>query len=99
MSHIHKTIRILLVTANPLPTSRLDIEREMRAIQKTIQASPGRNTVELEYTLAAQPDDLLEALLRYEPHSVHFSSHGRKTGEILLRGNTPNDVSPAHPTR
>jgi len=90
-------IRILVVTANPLSTPRLALENEVRAIQQKIRATEFRDFLTLSYTPAAQPDDLLQALHEHKPHIVHFSNHGRSTGEILLLDPSGKKAQPVQP--
>jgi hypothetical protein len=80
-----------------LNTSRLALEQEMRAIQQKIRAADFRDFLTLVYTPAAQPDDLLQALNEHKPHIVHFSSHGRSTGEILLLDSSGKKAEPVSP--
>jgi hypothetical protein len=40
--------------------------------------------VEIQQAHAMQIADLQDAILRYDPHIVHFSGHGRCTGELLF---------------
>jgi hypothetical protein len=77
-------IKALFFAASPIGSSGLMVEEEIRAITKKIRASDYRDSIELVPALATQPDDLIEALNQHKPQIVHFSAHGKPTGEILL---------------
>lgn len=79
-------VRILLVAANPLYSSRLALDEEIRDIYVKIRATTYRDNIEIITALAARPDDLLQLLNEHQPHIVHFSGHGTKSGEIVLSG-------------
>jgi hypothetical protein len=86
-------IKVLFVAADP--TSRLMLDEEIREIAQKIRDSEHRDLLTIEYTLAARPDDLLQAFNQHQPHIVHFSGHGSHTGEIILLDNNrqPKPVS------
>ena len=75
---------ILILSANPLETDRLQIEEEVRLINDRLQESePGRKyRVESEWAVRAT--DLSKFLLEHQPTVVHFSGHGSPTGDIVL---------------
>jgi CHAT domain-containing protein len=79
-------IRILFLAANPLDTERLDLEEEAREIEKKLEAAQYRDNFEFISKWAIRPEDLQHNLLKYKPHIVHFSSHGSRSGEIVLKG-------------
>ncbi len=90
-------IRILFVAANPVGTTRLKLEEEIRAIQRKIRDSEFRDALEVIPLLAARAQDLLDAMNEHKPRVVHFSGHGIATGEILLidrHGGNANLVKP-----
>ncbi|MEZ4736974.1 MAG: effector-associated domain EAD1-containing protein [Caldilineaceae bacterium] len=76
-------IKILFLAANPLDTVRLQIGKEMRAIDQALRQGDHRN-FELEIGADVRIDDLQDLLLRYQPHILHFSGHGAATNEIIL---------------
>ncbi len=88
-------IRVLFLAANPLGTSKLALDEEMRLIDEKVYASELRDQLELVTAWAARPDDLLQALNRYRPQVVHFSGHGTPTGDLQFVGNDgfPRPVS------
>lgn len=77
-------IKILFLSANPVDTGRIRLDEEVREIDKMLRVGSARESFQLITHLAVRPDDLPEALLRHQPHIVHFSGHGSKTEEIIL---------------
>jgi hypothetical protein len=75
---------ILFLASNPLTTSRLDLEEELRAIENELRAIKFRDEVKLEAGHAVRPDDLVRLLREKKPTVVHFSGHGSHEG-IYLR--------------
>lgn len=76
---------ILFLAANPLDTARLRLDEEIRAIDQTLQATAGRNQLEIQQHWAIHVADLQGALMRHRPAIVHFSGHGSTTGDLVLQ--------------
>ncbi|GAC1354952.1 MAG: hypothetical protein NVS4B11_16950 [Ktedonobacteraceae bacterium] len=89
-------IKVLFLAANPLGTSRLALDEEMRLITEKVYATEHREQLDLVSAWAVRPDDLLQSLNRYRPQIVHFGGHGMATGELQLVGSdgSPRPVSP-----
>lgn len=87
------TMKILFLAANPAETDRLALGDEVRAIEECIRQADHRDRVELIAQWAVQPDDLIVALNRHQPHVVHFSGHGSASNELLLASDD-GDVRP-----
>jgi ActR/RegA family two-component response regulator/thiamine kinase-like enzyme len=81
-------IKILFLAANPCDTERLRCDEEMRVIDEALQKSNLRDRFLLLPHFAVKPEDLPQLLLRHQPSIVHFSGHGRSTGEIVLNNET-----------
>ena len=79
-------IRILLISANPLPTGRILVDLEAKEIREKLEEGPYRNKFELQKCEATQPIDIQKLLLKHRPHIVHFCGHGHKTQKIILGG-------------
>lgn len=79
-------IRILFLSANPLPTGRILIDVEEREIFEKLQEGPHRDKFEMLKHAATQPIDIQKLLLKYRPHIVHFCGHGHKAQRIILGG-------------
>lgn len=85
-------VRILFLSANPLPTGRILVDAEEREISERLQEGPFRDNFEIYKHTAIQPMDLQKLLLQHQPHIVHFCGHGHKTEKIILGG------APGRPT-
>jgi len=99
MAHFDKNsnkIKVLLFAANPLTMPRLQLDEEIRLIDEKIRLTEHRDFLDLIPRLAVRTDDLLQDLNRYRPQVVHFSAHGKATGEIALvnQQGSPKFVSP-----
>src|ERR1700741_159942 len=79
-------IRILLLSANPSPTSRILIDLEAREIREKLEEGPYRNQFELQKCDATQSMDIQKLMLKHTPNIVHFCGHGHKTRQIILEG-------------
>ncbi|HET6979308.1 MAG TPA: CHAT domain-containing protein [Pyrinomonadaceae bacterium] len=79
-------IRVLLLSANPLPTSRILVDLEAREIRERLEEGPHRNRFELYQCEATRPIDIQKLMLKHGPHIVHFCGHGHKTRQIILDG-------------
>lgn len=86
-------VRILFLVANPVDTSQLRLNEEIRQIEIYLRGSKHRERFEYKPVLAVRPDDLRSAMLDYRPHIVHFSGHGSEQGEIVLEDATGNATS------
>lgn len=81
-----RRIRILFLSANPLPTSRILVDLEAKEIREKLEEGPYRNKFELQKYEATEPIDIQKLLLKHRPHIVHFCGHGHKTQKIILGG-------------
>ena len=77
-------VRILVVAANPLGSSPLKLDHEVKTIQEALRRSRKRDNFVVEYRLAATPSELRRALLDVEPHVLHFSGHGAGDRGLLF---------------
>lgn len=71
-----KMVKILFLGANPLNSTRLALDEEIREIEQNLRASRLRNRFEVKSRWAVRPSDLQQALLDEEPTIAHFSGHG-----------------------
>jgi CHAT domain-containing protein len=85
------TTRILFLAANPLTTSRLDLEEELRSVEAELRGVRFRDGIALITGHAVRPDDLVRLLREEKPTIVHFSGHGEPQGIVLRteEGHTP----------
>lgn len=68
--------KILILSANPINTSKLRLDEEVREIQAGLERAKSREKFEIITKWAVRPDDFRRALLDHEPEIVHFSGHG-----------------------
>lgn len=76
--------KILFLTANPSDTTWLRLNRESRDIQEKLQMANKRDKFEFYEKLAVRPGDISQAFLDIKPQIVHFSGHGKETGELCF---------------
>jgi hypothetical protein len=81
---MNEKIKILFLGSSPTDLHQLRMGEEVREIEAEIQSASLRDSFELDSQWAVRPDDLMKALLRFQPHIVHFSGHGSKDEEIVL---------------
>lgn len=77
-------IKILFLSSNPKDISRIRLDEELREVDERIQLGKFRDRFELIPQLAVRPRDIGRALMRYQPHVLHFSGHGSPTEGIVL---------------
>lgn len=80
-------IKILFLASNPLNTTRLRLDEEIRAIDYSLHQSKFRDKFDIRQHWAVRVIDLQSYLLRHKPDIVHFSGHGSKFSEIILEDN------------
>ena len=81
-------IKVLFLAANPTDTSPLRVGQEVREIDEKLEVGPAHDSFELIQQHALRIGDLQKALLKHQPHIVHFSGHGSKSEEIVLEDNS-----------
>ena len=69
-------VKVLFFGANPLGTSRLRVDEEIREIQQTIKQGRERDNILVRTEWAIRPRDITQALIDFQPHFVHFAGHG-----------------------
>jgi hypothetical protein len=92
-------IKVLFLASNPIGTSTLSLDKELRLITRKIRSSEYRDAIDLIPCLATQADDFIDFLNQHRPDILHFSGHGSPDGEILLmdQDGSPMPVSPPCP--
>ncbi len=83
---MREKIRILFLSANPWTTSRIRVDKEIRAIYEALQEGSSRDNFELFQHPALRIRDLQRLLMTHEPHIVHFSGHASLAKKIILEG-------------
>lgn len=79
-----KKITILFLAANPKDTNQLRLDEEVRTIDERLRLAQYRDRFNLEQQWAVRTGDILDAMLRYQPHIVHFSGHGSADGALIF---------------
>ena len=80
--------KILVLAANPLDTTRLSLDEEVRAIEQGLERSLKRDEFEIQAKFAVQPLDLQRAMLDIKPNFVHFSGHGSGIAGLTFKDNS-----------
>jgi hypothetical protein len=75
--------RILILSANPVHTPHLRLNREIREIKDGLKRSSHRDTFDIQVELAVGFWKFRRALLDYEPQIVHFVGHGEEEGILV----------------
>jgi uncharacterized SAM-dependent methyltransferase len=81
--------KILIVTANPRNTSRLSLDSEANSIQENLRIPLLREQFDVSLLTGATRLLLQRRLNEYNPHILHFSTHGLPEG-IVLEGDEGN---------
>jgi hypothetical protein len=83
-----ESVRVLFLGVNPLDTTRLRLDEEIRAIDEALQRSKFRERIDLISQWAVRPPDLQSFLLRHKPNIVHFAGHGGDAGDLMLENDS-----------
>ncbi len=76
--------KILILSANPIETSRLRLDQEVREIQESLQKSRNRDSFTVEISLAVRTKDIQKQILYHKPQIVHFCGHGAGTQGLIF---------------
>lgn len=87
VSKLPVKIKALFLAANSQDMPHLELDREVRAIEKKIRASNHRDAIEFTSKWAVSISDFLEIMNEHKPHIVHFSGHGSADGKIIFVDN------------
>ncbi|MHC5855358.1 ATP-binding protein, partial [Nostoc sp.] len=80
--------KILILAANPVNTSRLRLDEEVREIDAGLQRAKKRDQFKLEQKWAVRSRDFYRAILDVQPQIVHFCGHGAGQDGIVLEDET-----------
>jgi len=72
--------KILILAANPINTSRLRFDEEIRDIEEALKLAKHRDGFEVKSKLAIKTRDPRREIIGFEPHIIHFIGHGGKDG-------------------
>lgn len=81
---------ILFLAANPIDSTRLRLDKEIRSIDTALRLADQRDKFRIEQQWAVQVSGIQSHLLRYRPDIVHFSGHGSQSDGIFLENNDGN---------
>lgn len=79
-------LRVLYATSTADKKSPLRVDQEMRRVKAAVKASMHRDLVAIEYLPAATPNDVLDTLVAFRPHVVHFSGHANESVLVFDEG-------------
>jgi hypothetical protein len=81
----HAMARTILISiANPVGTSNISADTDLREIQEIIEKAVHKDYFDIKTTIATRRLDLQQALEKYQPHIVHFSGHGKGEQGLVL---------------
>lgn len=80
--------RILILSANPLGTSKLRLDEEMREIKEGLRRAKRRDQYSIDTAEAVRYRDIHRAILDYEPQIIHFSGHGAGEEGLMFEDET-----------
>ncbi len=78
--------KVLFLAANPSDTTRLRVEEEYRQIEQAVSESQYRDYLQVKFIWEVRTGDLIQLLLREQPHIVHFSGHGSPEDQLVFLG-------------
>lgn len=79
-----RSFTVLVASANPLDTTQLALDEEVRSLTASVRATPARDSIKLESAWALRPYDLLVELNEHKPEVLHFSGHGMADGRLVF---------------
>ncbi len=68
--------KILVLAANPIGTTKLRLDEELREIKEGLRRAKGREQFLIESAEAVRYRDIHRAVIDFEPQFIHFSGHG-----------------------
>lgn len=84
------TKKILILLSNPIGTSRLRLDEEIREIKNGLKRTRNLSCFELDECLATRPRDVRRAMLDFQPSIVHFSGHGAGEDGLIFEDESGN---------
>ncbi|GIG64716.1 CHAT domain-containing protein [Phytomonospora endophytica] len=70
----------------------LRVAREQARIRSVVERANHRDLIQMDARASATAVDLLDGILRFRPHVVHFSGHGDEDGALFFEEDT--DIAP-----
>lgn len=84
--------KLLILTANPKDSVRLQLDKELRDIEEGLQRARLRDDFTVISRLAVRPRDLRRAILEVAPQMVHFSGHGEESVGLYFEDEIGNST-------
>jgi hypothetical protein len=75
-----KHLDVLYLTADPIKNNPLRVDAELHHVQNEIRGSKFRSNITVQHRPAANLKSLLNGLNDLNPHIIHFSGHGNRSG-------------------
>ncbi|MEM7392780.1 MAG: sigma-70 family RNA polymerase sigma factor [Verrucomicrobiota bacterium] len=75
---------IVVLAANPVDTSRLRLEEEVREIEEALRRAPHRGKFKAVCRWAVRSEDLRRAFLDHPPNLVHIAGHGAGDNGLVI---------------
>jgi|GEM_PF-3372824 len=82
-NHLHSN-KILFLSANPIETSQLNLEKEKNEIKDVLNSNFTSVFFKFFSFDSVKPSNMVEEMIKLEPTILHFSGHGSESGIILL---------------
>ena len=86
---------LLVLSANPVDTNRLQLDREHRQIVEGVAAAQGLGRLDVRIADAVRIEDLQRRLLTFRPVALHFAGHGNPGGLALVADSGRAQTVPA----
>jgi len=80
-------LRVLFFASDPSDESRLNLGKELQSIRNRLKDNP---EFEIKDHLATKHNDIMNEIMNYKPHIVHFSGHGTPEGELRFEDEVGN---------
>ena len=80
--------RILILAANPVGTSQLRLDEELREIEQGLRRARQREQFFIQSVLAVRSRDIHRSILDLKPQIVHFSGHGAGQDGLVFTDET-----------
>lgn len=74
----HSQIRILAIFSNPTDTPKINLDKELDILLRSLKTSMSNHQIKLEILHGdqANPEKISDYLEQFQPHLLHFAGHG-----------------------
>src|ERR1700730_5364179 len=77
-------MKVLVLTANPEDTTRLQIKRQLKPIEEQSEAERAGSELLVKFRFDATLQDLRKGLDQHHPEVVHFAGHGDVSNKLIF---------------